>query len=481
VIVGAQGSHNYQGAVYIYNRNQGRAQGEADQWRNVATINDPAATNGDDFGSSVAVNGATAVVGAPGYGNAQGRAYIYGSQVGGWGLIGTLQDPAATAFDDFGAAVAVSGDTVVVGSPLGSPQNIYSAGAAYVFNRNQGGASAWGLILTQTDPNAAANDSYGNAVAVDGETVAIGAYQVNQTKGEASILSIQQATAAKDARILWRNTNGQVVLWNMNGAAIASAPNLGTVPAGWSIVGTADFNGDGSPDVLWRNTNGDVVVWFTNGTTVTSSLNLGIIPNTWSVAGAGDFNGNGNADILWRNSNGDTVIWFMNGSGIVSSTDLGTVPASWSIAGTGDFNDDGDSDILWRNSNGDVVIWFMDGGTLGSSANLGVIATSWNVDGTGDFNGDGHSDILWRNSNGDVVIWFMNGGTVSSSADLGVVPSAWTIAGTGDFNGNGKYDILWRNTNGDTVIWFMNGGAIASSSDLGVVATSWSIAGVSGN
>jgi len=472
LIVGAYGSNSFQGAATLYNRNQGGAE----NWGKVVTITDPAATTGDGFGSSVAVNGATAVVGAPDYKSATGRAYVYGNQSSGWGIIATLEDPATAIGDNFGAAVAVSGDTVVVGSP-----HVFGGGAAYVFNRNQGGANAWGATLTLADPNVSASDDYGTAVAVDGESVVIGAYQFNQTKGEAYIFGIQQATAAKDASILWHNTSGQVVLWNMNGAAIASAPDLGTVPAGWSIVGTADFNGDGSPDILWRNTNGDVVVWFTNGTTVTSSLNLGIIPTTWTLAGTGDFNGNGNADILWRNSNGDTVIWFMNGSGIVSSSDLGTVATSWTIAGTGDFNDDGDTDILWRNSNGDVVIWFMDGGTISSSANLGVIASSWKVAGSGDFNGDGHGDILWRNSNGDVVIWFMNGGTISSSADLGVVPSAWSIAGTGDFNGNGKDDMLWHNSNGDTVIWFMNGGTITTSSDLGVVPTSWSVAGVGGN
>jgi hypothetical protein len=472
LIVGAYGSNSFQGAATLYNRNQGGAE----KWGKVVTILDPTATAGDAFGSTVAVNGSTAVVGAPSYNYSHGRAYVYDNQPTGWGIIATLENPTTTFGGNFGDAVAVSGDNVVVGSP----QNIIGAGAAYVFNRNQGGANAWGLIATLADPNGTVDDEYGIAVALDGETVLIGADQA-KSQGAAYILSIQQGTAAKDASILWYNTNGQVVLWNMNGAAIATAPNLGTVPAGWSIVGTADFNGDGSPDVLWRYTTGEVVVWFTNGTAVTSSLNLGIIPTTWTVAGTGDFNGNGNADILWRNSNGDTVIWFMNGSGIVSSIDLGTVATSWSVAGTGDFNDDGDTDILWRNTNGDAVIWFMNGGTISSSANLGVIASSWKVDGIGDFNGDGHADILWGNSNGDVVIWFMNGGTISSSSDLGIVPSAWSIAGTGDFKGNGTDDILWHNSDGDTVIWFMNGGTISSSSDLGVVPTSWSVKGVGGN
>jgi hypothetical protein len=476
LVVGAPGNNNNQGAIHIYNRNQGGAE----TWGRVLSVTDPTATSGDDFGITVAVNGGTVVIGAPGYNSNQGRTYVYGNQAAGWTNIATIEDPAATSSDDFGSAVAVSGNNIVVGSDQRSVNGVHSTGAAYVFNRNQGGNNAWGLTATQNDPNPAANDSLGNSVAIDGETVVVGAYQHTGTQGSAYIFEIQQATTAKDASIVWYNS-GQTVLWNMNGATIASAPSLGTGPTDWSIVGAADFNGDGSPDILWRNTSGAVVIWFTNGSTVTSSLNLGTIPTTWTVAGTGDFNGDGNIDILWRNSNGDTVIWYMNGSGIASSTDLSTVPTTWTIAGTGDFNGDGNADILWRNSNGDTVIWFIKNGAINSSADLGVIASAWNVAGTGDFNGDGHRDILWRNTNGDVVIWFMNGGTISSSSDLGVVASTWSINGVGDFNGDGKDDILWRNSNGDTVIWFMNAGTISSTGDLGVVGSGWSVAGVAGN
>ncbi len=472
VIVGDSGSNGNAGAAYLYSRNQGGAE----TWGIVSTLFDPTGVSNDDFGASVAVNGSTAVVGAPGIQGSQGKAYVYGNQAGGWASTATLNDPSASNSDYFGGAVAVSGDAIVVGAPYHAVNGTNIAGAAYVFNRNQGGSNAWGLIATQTDPSPAALDGYGLAVAVDGETVAIGTNQ----KDTAYLVSIQQPTAAKDASIVWYNS-GQTVLWNMNGATIASAPSLGTGPAGWSIVGTADFNGDGSPDVLWRNTSGAVVIWFTNGSTVTSALNLGTVPTSWTVAGTGDFNGDGSSDILWRNSNGDTVIWYMSGTGIASSADLSTVPTTWTIAGTGDFDGDGNADILWRNSNGDTVIWFIKGGAINSSADLGVIPLAWSIAGAGDFNGDGHRDILWRNTNGDVVIWFMNGGTISSSSDLGVVASAWSINGVGDFNGDGKDDILWRNSNGDTLIWFMNAGSIASTGDLGVVASGWSIVGVSGN
>jgi hypothetical protein len=102
-------------------------------------------------------------------------------------------------------------------------------------------------------------------------------------------------------------------------------------PAAWTIAATGDFNGDGKSDILWRNTNGEAVIWFSNGTSVTSSQDLGNVPTTWSIAGTGDYNGDATTDILWRNSNGDVVTWFMQNGTLSTSADLGVVPAAWAI------------------------------------------------------------------------------------------------------------------------------------------------------
>ena len=220
---------------------------------------------------------------------------------------------------------------------------------------------------------------------------------------------------------------------------------------------THDFNGDGKSDIAWRNTNGDLAIWLMNGTQVLSGPDLGNVPTSWTLVGQRDFNDDGKADLLWRNTNGDVAIWFMNGTQVVSTPGLGNVPTSWAIVGTGDFNGDGNADILWRNTNGDLAIWLMNGTQVLSGPDLGNVPTSWTIVGTGDFNGDGYTDILWRNTNGDVAIWFMIGTQVVSTPGLGNVPSSWAIVGTGDFNGDGNADILWRNTNGDVAIWLMNG------------------------
>ena len=289
--------------------------------------------------------------------------------------------------------------------------------------------------------------------------------------------------------IFWRDTSGNMAIWEMNGSAIVNenTAGLGGVPTIWSIISQHDFNGDGNADVLWRNTSGDLAIWEMNGTEIlnVNTAGLGNVPTVWSVAGVGDFNGDGNADILWRNtSTGDLAIWEMNGTTILNANTagLGNVPLNWSVVGIGDFNGDGKADILWRNAtNGNVAIWEMNGTTVlnANTATFGNMPASWSAAGTGDFNGDGNSDILWRDGSGDIAIWEMNGTTIlnPSTTGVGSLSTVWTVAETGDFNGDGKSDILWHDSSGDLAIWYMNGTTITSGAGLGTMPTSWTIQG----
>jgi hypothetical protein len=283
--------------------------------------------------------------------------------------------------------------------------------------------------------------------------------------------------------ILWRNANGEVEVWLMNGATVSGKNNLGVLSTAWSIAGVGDFNGDGTSDILFRSNVGALQVWFMNssGTVASKSTALGSVPNTWTVVGTGDFNGDGTSDILWRNnSTGEAEIWLMSGGTPSAKVGIGTLPLAWTIVGTGDFNGDGTSDILWRdNTTGELEIWFLDkNGTVGSKSSPGTLPNSWSVVGTGDFNGDGIADIVWHETTGTVQIWTLTkSGTVGSKKTLGSYPVAWSIAATGDFNGDGTSDILWRNySTGADEIWFMNtSGAVSSKTATTTAAALWSV------
>ena len=76
--------------------------------------------------------------------------------------------------DNFGWSIAVSGDTAVVGAYLEDAGG-GSAGAAYLFQRDQGGLDNWGEAKKLTASDAQDDDWFGYSVAVSGNTAIVGA------------------------------------------------------------------------------------------------------------------------------------------------------------------------------------------------------------------------------------------------------------------------------------------------------------------
>jgi hypothetical protein len=62
--------------------------------------------------------------------------------------------------------------------------------------------------------------------------------------------------------------------------------DVGNVTTSWIIAETGDFNGDGFSDILWRNANGDVAIWLINGTQILSAPDVGNVPMSWTIQGA---------------------------------------------------------------------------------------------------------------------------------------------------------------------------------------------------
>jgi hypothetical protein len=106
-------------------------------WSQVSEPTSSDGAAGDGFGSSVAVWGATAVVGAPAHAvsghAAQGAAYVFGLSGSTWSQTAELTSSDGAASDGFGSSVAVSGSTVVVGAAAHAVAGHAGQGAAYVF------------------------------------------------------------------------------------------------------------------------------------------------------------------------------------------------------------------------------------------------------------------------------------------------------------------------------------------------------------
>ena len=147
--------------------------------RQVAKLTAGDGAENDYFGYSVAVDGDTAVVGAYGDDNNKGAAYVLVRRSGAWSQVAKLTALDGQSGHWFGASVAVDGDTVVVGAFLGDgggDGGVDNAGAAYVFTKS---GTEWDdatetAKLTASD--GADLDAFGGSVAMDGDTVVVGAY-----------------------------------------------------------------------------------------------------------------------------------------------------------------------------------------------------------------------------------------------------------------------------------------------------------------
>ncbi|MBZ0090501.1 MAG: FG-GAP repeat protein, partial [Thermoanaerobaculia bacterium] len=176
--VNAYGSDWFTGAAYVFTRNQAGA----DAWGEVVKLVGTDTAMFDYFGHSVAISGDFLVVGAPGSdpsGSSSGAAYVFERNQGGanaWGQVAKLTASDGAETDNFGTSVAIDGATVVVGAKYHTG-SAYASGAAYVFARNQGGADAWGQVTKLTASDASSQNAFGHAVAISGSDVAVAANQ----------------------------------------------------------------------------------------------------------------------------------------------------------------------------------------------------------------------------------------------------------------------------------------------------------------
>ena len=182
VVVGAPfhtvGSNVEQGAAYVFVE-------AGSGWANMTETAELTASDGVAdayFGNSVAIDGNTIVVGAPGTtigGNPrQGSAYVFVEPAQGWtNMTQTAELAASDGYvgDNLGNSVSISNNTVAAGAPYASVGSNYEQGAAYVFVQPANGWTNMTQTAKLTASDGASGDILGVAVNIYGNTVAAGA------------------------------------------------------------------------------------------------------------------------------------------------------------------------------------------------------------------------------------------------------------------------------------------------------------------
>lgn len=167
--ISAPGANNYYGAVIIHNL-------DGCQW--VAQAELTSETQSGSFGDnnkSIDISGDTVVVGASHEyfpeTETSGSVYIYKHSNGQWTMQAKLAPDDGAEEGYFGQSVAISGDTLVVGATTDSSQSY--TGVAYVYTRTAG---TWTLQTKLRPADANAGDEVASAVAIQGNTIVLGAY-----------------------------------------------------------------------------------------------------------------------------------------------------------------------------------------------------------------------------------------------------------------------------------------------------------------
>ncbi len=132
------------------------------------------------FGHSVSLNGDRVIVGAPdhrvGTNDAQGKAYVFSFSSTRWALEQALTANNGLSNDQFGSAVSIHGDGLVVGAPgrARDPSHNYE-GAAYIFSHSPSAPSPWSQEIYLTPSDSGDTHGFGKSVSIHGDIALVGA------------------------------------------------------------------------------------------------------------------------------------------------------------------------------------------------------------------------------------------------------------------------------------------------------------------
>ena len=170
IVIGSYGNNGGgadSGAAYVFTRT-------GTTWTQQAKLLANDAGPGDGFGYSVTIDGDTIAVGAPfdsDAGTDTGSAYVFTRTGTTWSQQAKIVGTDTAIGDEYGASIAITGDSVIVGSPSDDDAGSAS-GSSYVFNRT---GTTWSQQAKLLAPDGAVDDSFGYSVAIDASTALVGA------------------------------------------------------------------------------------------------------------------------------------------------------------------------------------------------------------------------------------------------------------------------------------------------------------------
>ena len=410
------GSHILQGAAYVFVRSGAT-------WTLQQKLTAADGDNVDYFGA-VAIDGDTVVVGAygdnAGSGNFQGAAYIFTRSGATWTQQQRLAASDGATEDFFGRSVAIYGGTIVI-SADSDDIGTTNQGSAYVFVRS---GAMWTQQQKLTASDGATNDFFGTSVFIYDNTIIIGA----------SNKAVGSNTGQGAAYVFTRsgtNWTQQQKLTAADGAKDSRFGNSVAISGETAIVGA----------VIDNAASGSAYIFTRSGTSWTQQQKL-----TASDSGSSDYFGNSVA------ISGDTVIVGADSKTVGSNVRQGAAyiftrsGATWTQQQRLAASDGVQSEYFGSSVavSGNTVIVGANQGTSNGQIEKGtayIFSAPANLPAAFDFDGNRRSDLsVFRPSN---AVWYSQRSSSGFSADgWGLATDKLTPA---DYDGDGKTDLtVWR-------------------------------------
>ncbi|MCP3903539.1 MAG: hypothetical protein GY715_07865 [Planctomycetes bacterium] len=206
---------------------------DGDKWTQSVKLTASDAAGGDEFGTAVAMDGEWILVGArkdDDVGANSGSAYLFRHGVDGWSEYGKVLAPDGENNDRFGSSVAISGDTLMVGAK-GDDDHGSSSGAIHVFQRTD---DAWLHVQKLTASDGSAGDFFGRAAAMTAGYAVFGAYgndDGGNNAGAAYVFRLGETGWVEEAKFVAPDaSNGTLFGWSVGisrGVAVIGSPQDG--------------------------------------------------------------------------------------------------------------------------------------------------------------------------------------------------------------------------------------------------------------
>jgi hypothetical protein len=481
-LIGAGGSSSENGAAYVFVRT-------GTTWTQQAKLTASDGAVNDLFGSVVALDADTAVIGARlddvGANTDQGSAYVFVRSGTSWTQQAKLTANDGIADDNFAVGLDVLGNIAIIGANDDDNNSLTDNGGAYVYTRS---GTTWTQSQKLVASDRATNDKFGRSVVMDGINALIGAtgadsgYFFTRSGGvwsEQSILKPASGfgqvgiSVALEGNMALLSDNFNVVNGQSNAGAIyvftrtgatwtevdrltvndfATQDQLsfGLAISGNTAIGGApfkDLNGNSNQGVAYifdLATRPDTVGLFKDGTFFLRNSNTsGVADITFAFGStgfypvAGDWNSDGLDSVgVYNNTNGTFFLRNSNSAGAADFTLTFGDPGDTPFAGKWEAARTHDGVGVFRPSNG--ILFLKNTLTTGFSDYNMVFGGAGDVGIGGDWDGDGVDSIgIYRDSS---KRWFLNNDQ-TSGVNFSEIDFVWDTFGgtpaTGDWDGNG--------------------------------------------